>query len=77
MFGNTPSSQINNSYCVGASLNCVGRMDSGPGYNPIDDTRKVNQISYFYDSSNPPMNNWDFNNVWQANIGGYPTLRGD
>ncbi len=31
--------------------------------------------NWFYDPSNPPMNTWDFNNIWQASPGTYPVLR--
>jgi|SRR5579872_748607 len=31
--------------------------------------------SYFYTATNPPMNAWDFNTVWKANSGAFPTLR--
>lgn len=31
--------------------------------------------NYFFNSSNPPMDQWDFENIWQENNNTYPTLR--
>ena len=31
--------------------------------------------SYFYSSSNPPMDSWNFTTIWQEVPGSYPTLR--
>lgn len=33
------------------------------------------QPDYFYSSSNEPMKSWNFVNVWQENVGDYPTLK--
>ena len=35
----------------------------------------LEDIIYFYDSSNSPMDLWDFDSIWQGNDGDYPSLR--
>jgi hypothetical protein len=37
---------------------------------------KVENVEYFYDNSNPPMDFWDFVDVWGIDVGaGYPWLK--
>jgi hypothetical protein len=59
-----------NKYTSGTTL-CVGR-GSLVGCNVMNNT------VYFMNKNNPPLKNWDFNNVWQINSSineGYPYLR--
>ncbi|MGH7440301.1 MAG: hypothetical protein ACRENE_31800, partial [Polyangiaceae bacterium] len=44
------------------------------GCTNIDATGEPS-TSYFYSATNPPMSSWDFDNVWTANAGAFPTLR--
>jgi len=50
------------------SLNCY--HDGNTNCTAID-----NNLAYFYISSSPPMNAWDFTNIWQSNSGAFPTLK--
>jgi hypothetical protein len=43
------------------------------GCTNVDGTGQA--TSYFYTATNAPMSKWDFDNVWQANSGAFPTLR--
>jgi mucin-19 len=38
-------------------------------------TTITNNETYFYNSSNPPLANWDFTNIWTKNTNSYPTLK--
>ncbi len=43
------------------------------GCTPVFATGKP--TSYFYTATNPPMSNWDFDTIWMAQPGAFPTLR--
>lgn len=76
---NVDAAQIssNNNYfdTNGGALDC---NDDATG-DPIPNCTGINEASqpnYFKgNSSNSPLNNWDFTSVWQANANDYPTLR--
>ncbi len=38
-------------------------------------TKITDNPTYWHSSSNPPMNEWDFDTIWQENSGTYPTLQ--
>lgn len=64
--------------CAGIGLD----LQTEDVYNFTDaDCKRVNengdQSNYFFgNSTNGPLASWDFENVWQTNAGGLPTLRG-
>lgn len=35
----------------------------------------IDDPAYFYDTTNPPFDSWNFTTVWEAHEDGYPTLR--
>jgi hypothetical protein len=62
--------------------NRVGTTTFGGQYaNPegYEDSNYVNEDDsnpdYFYNKNNSPMNEWDFDTIWQENVDGYPTLQ--
>jgi len=55
-----------NSTCTNCSAAGNGTGIDVGGVDPAD---------YFYDKTNAPLSSWDFENTWQENAGGYPTLR--
>jgi len=63
----------------GTIINCyynnhAGNPSVGIGYGPGDCTAINDNESYFYYSSNPPMSNWDFVNIWGELPPDYPYL---
>ena len=55
--------------------NHAGNPSVGIGYGPGDCTAINDNESYFYYSSNPPMDLWDFVNIWGIDEGvSYPYL---
>jgi len=55
--------------------NHAGNPSVGIGHGTGDCTAIDNNVSYFYYSSNPPMDLWDFVNIWGICEGGsYPYL---
>jgi hypothetical protein len=59
---------------------------SGQNYDSFYDSSKCGacqavyatpeaSTSYFFSSTNPPMNAWDFNTIWLAQPNGFPVLR--
>jgi len=67
----------------GTIINCyynnhAGNPSVGIGYGTGDCTAINDNESYFYYSSNPPMDQWDFVNVWAIDEGvDYPYLIAD
>ncbi len=57
------------------SRNSCYRLIVG-GDSNVGCTATKNNPSYYYNKNNAPMNgNWDFTNVWDQNVNGYPVLR--
>jgi hypothetical protein len=44
-------------------------------YGDTNCTAIENEVSYFYNSQNAPMTEWDFNNIWLEQDNNYPVLR--
>lgn len=70
-----PEDEINNSYWHDVNNNmdyCCNTddCDNLAGCGSVENNR-----AYFYDSDNPPMNSWDFENVWREVPGDFPELR--
>ncbi|MEM0465750.1 MAG: GLUG motif-containing protein [Candidatus Pacearchaeota archaeon] len=69
----------------GKIINCYYKDDENNypcvNYSIYQDVNKDidchinNQNSYYYSNSNPPMNLWDFVNIWNYNQNDYPKLR--
>jgi hypothetical protein len=69
--------EIQNSYFdqyLSGQTNCVGhQVDSSIDCHPIDPDGS--QTDYWYHKENPPMDQWDFINVWLERDNNYPILR--
>ena len=57
-------SQSGNGHCF---VNSTGSFDIG--------CTKISSLNYFYPSTNSPMSNWDFNNIWTQNNQDYPSFK--
>jgi hypothetical protein len=65
---------IDNSYYNNHSENpplCVGNNYMGS----VECEAIPNDEPYFYNSSNPPMDEWDFDNIWQEETNDHPIFR--
>lgn len=63
-------SSVNNTYYLSSETNeavsCLG-ADCSNNYSVTDTfTGSANDINYYYSSSNPPMNSWNFSTKWIA-----------
>lgn len=61
---------INNSYFIKGPFGCVGKFSGS-----LSDCFNVNVKSFFYNKSNLPLNNWDFENIWVEVDNNYPILK--
>ncbi len=52
---------------------CTNNGDQS-GCSPVNDPISVNTSYFKTNSTNAPLNNWDFENIWHLNPGTYPTL---
>ncbi len=70
--GSNNSSIIENSYW---DVNRSGQISTSGDTSPINTSGEPNPNYWFGNSTNPPMQSWDFTNTWQTNSNAHPTIQ--